>query len=113
MQMVHAWTLMGMTVVIISHIAKEDVRARAKIGPYGSRMFYNLARQIVQLQPRQLQKHPRLDRIIEATIVKNNYGAMDTEPVYYHLFYPSRNGKAELFTMDAATAVNHLVREES
>ena len=113
MQMVHAWTLMGMTVVIISHIAKEDVRARAKIGPYGSRMFFNLARQIVQLQPRQLQKHHRLDRIIEATIVKNNYGAMDTEPVYYYLFYPSRNGKAELVTMDATTATNHLVREEN
>jgi RecA-family ATPase len=113
MQMVHAWTLMGMTVVIISHIAKEDVRARAKIGPYGSRMFYNLARQIVQLQPRQLQKHSRLDRIIEATIVKNNYGATDVEPVYYYLFYPSQKCKAELVTLDAATAVNHLVREEN
>ena len=113
MQMVHAWTLMGITVVIISHIAKEDVRARAKIGPYGSRMFFNLARQIVQLQPRQIQKHPRLDRIIEATIVKNNYGPIDTEPVYYHLFYPSRNCKAELITMDTTTATNHLVREEN
>jgi len=45
--------------------------------------------------------------------VKNNYGAMDTEPVYYYLFYPSRNGKAELVTMDATIATNHLVREES
>jgi RecA-family ATPase len=113
MQMVHAWTLMGMTVVIVSHIAKEDVRSRAKIGPYGSRMFYNLARQIVQLQPRRLQKHSRLDRIIEATIVKNNYGPSDTEPVYYYLFYPSRNSQAELITMDTTTAMNHLVGEEN
>jgi hypothetical protein len=76
-------------------------------------MFFNLARQIVQLQPRPLQKHSRLDRIIEATIVKNNYGATDIEPVYYYLFYPSQKQKAELVTLDATTAANYLVREEN
>jgi len=113
MQMVHAWTLMGMTVVIISHIAKEDVRARAKIGPYGSRMFYNLARQIVQLQPRQLQKHPLLDRIIEATIVKNNYGALDTAPVYYALIYPKQTQPAGIITIDSTRIQNYLAAEDT
>ena len=112
MQMIHAWTLMGMTVVIISHIAKEDVRSRAKIGPYGSRMFYNLARQIVQLQQRPLQKHPRLESVIEATIVKNNYGALNLPPVYYHLVYPTPSVPAGLITIDSVTIKNYLVSEE-
>jgi len=113
MQMIHAWTLMGITVVMISHIAKEDVRSRAKIGPYGSRMFYNLARQIVQLQLRQLQKHPLLDRITEATIVKNNYGALDIAPVYYALIYPKQTQPAGLITIDSTRIQNYLATEET
>jgi len=112
MQMIHAWTLMGMTVVMISHIAKEDVRSRAKIGPYGSRMFYNLSRQIVQLQQRQLKDHPRLKSIIEATVVKNNYGALDLQPVYYHLVYPTKSVPAGLITIDSITVKKYLVSEE-
>lgn len=41
---------LGCAVLVIAHVAKEDARTKTKVGPFGSRMYYNLARQVVEVE---------------------------------------------------------------
>lgn len=55
----------GCAVLVIAHVAKEDARAKAKVGPFGSRMYYNLARQVIEIEASGDE--------YQFTITKNNY----------------------------------------
>jgi len=89
MMMFYGWCHLPLTILLITHIAKEDVRLGTRIGPYGSRMFYNLSRQILEIKARKLKGHPQLTTINEINIIKNNYGKNQLEPVYFQIVYPN------------------------
>lgn len=76
---------LGCAVLVIAHVAKEEARSKARVGPFGSRMYYNLARQVLELTAD--DEHPK-QYLLHMT--KNNYGALRKEPFRYTLDWDSR-----------------------
>lgn len=71
---------LGCAVLVIAHVAKEEARTKAKVGPFGSRMYYNLARQVLELSTDEQSPH-----IHCLHVTKNNYGQPIEKPFRYHL----------------------------
>lgn len=84
MRVLMDWCRMGHTLLAIAHVAKEDVRQRYRVGPYGSRMFYNLARQVWQLERVGLKSEAPYRGVWQLSMLKNNFGG-SVVPVYYTL----------------------------
>lgn len=71
---------LGCAVLAIAHVAKEEARTKARVGPFGSRMYYNLARQVLELTRKENAPHR-----YELHLTKNNYGALRADPIEFTL----------------------------
>lgn len=80
MQMLTELARIGCAVLVIAHVAKEEARTKNKVGPFGSRMYYNMARQVLELTPAENAPNQ-----YEIAITKNNYGPRYDQPVRYTL----------------------------
>lgn len=79
MNLLNSIAQLGCAVLAIAHVAKEEARTKTRVGPFGSRMYYNLARQVLELVAEEDSNYHSI------YVTKNNYGSPVPTPFRYHL----------------------------